>query len=162
MPKSTVLIDPEIIKNSRERTVAVIKKLLATKNPKLMSLIYGDPHTGNTYPGSPQYPNWQTFHIGSLFHDLAYFVIGAMSVEDRRTLKVVIIGHYLKSVASFGGPSISTDDENFMKEYSNATIAGMGCFSHLIIYSSRNVYFQCVSVRCSNCGGFTEYNSTGF
>lgn len=141
--------------------MAVIKKYLATKNPKLMSLIYGDPHTGNTYPSSPQYPNWQTFHIGSLFHDLAYFVIGAMSVEDRRTLKGVIIGHYLEAVASFGGPSISTKDENFMKEYSNAKMAGMGCFSHFMICSSRNVYFQCVSVRCSNCAKIATIQCNG-
>ncbi|SPJ71020.1 uncharacterized protein FTOL_00748 [Fusarium torulosum] len=120
---------PDIIKNSRERTVAAIKKHFATKNPKFMSLIHGDPHTGNAYldkAGNPRFLDWQTFHIGSPFHDLAYFVIGAMSVEDRRTHEVDIIGHYLEALASFGGPSLSTKDEDVMKEYSKATMAGMG------------------------------------
>ncbi|KAM0208079.1 hypothetical protein ACHAPA_011351 [Fusarium lateritium] len=120
---------PDTIKNSRERTVAAIKKHFATKNPKFMSLIHGDPHTGNTYldkAGNPRFLDWQTFHIGSPFHDLAYFVIGAMSVEDRRMHEVPILHHYLEALANFGGPLFSTKDEDVMKEFSKATMAGMG------------------------------------
>jgi aminoglycoside phosphotransferase (APT) family kinase protein len=106
---------PEIIKASRDRTVN------ATKNPKFMFLIHGEPHTGNTYldkAGNPRFLDWQTFHIGSPFHDLSYFVVGALSVEDRRANEMWTIDHYHLALARFGSPSLSTQDEDVMREYS--------------------------------------------
>jgi aminoglycoside phosphotransferase (APT) family kinase protein len=107
--------------------VAAIKHF-ATKNPKLISLVHRDPHTGNTYldkAGNPSFLDWQTFHIGSPFHDLAYFVISAISAEHRRIHEVAIIDDYLEALTIFGGPSFSTKDKDIMKEYSKATMAGM-------------------------------------
>ncbi|KAG8673658.1 hypothetical protein FPOAC2_07112 [Fusarium poae] len=120
---------PDVIKNSRERTVAAIKKHFATKNPNFISLIHGDPHTGNTYSdkaGNPRFLDWQTFHIGSPFHDLAYFIVGALTVGDRRTHEISIVEHYLGALARFGGPSLSIKDEEVMKEYSKSMMSGMG------------------------------------
>ncbi|CEI63173.1 hypothetical protein FVEN_g288 [Fusarium venenatum] len=120
---------PDIIKQSRERTVSAIKKHFATKNPKFISLIHGDPHTGNTYSdkaGNPRFLDWQTFHIGSPFHDLTYFIVGALTVEDRRTHEMAIVEHYLDALARFGGPSLSIKDEEVMKEYSKSMMSGMG------------------------------------
>ncbi|KAF4419122.1 aminoglycoside phosphotransferase [Fusarium acutatum] len=116
---------PDIIKGSWNRTVNAIKKHFATKN----SLIHGDLHTGNTYlnrTGNPRFLDWQTFHIGSPFHDLSYFIVGALSVEDRRAQEMPIIDHYLRVLTRFGGPSLSTKDEDVTKEYSKAAMAGMG------------------------------------
>jgi thiamine kinase-like enzyme len=120
---------PDIIKNSRDRTVAALKKHFATKNPKFMSLIHGDPHTGNTYldkAGNPRFLDWQTFHIGSPFHDLAYFVVGTLSVEDRRMHEMAIVNHYLEALARFDGPLLSTKDEEVWREYSKSMMSGMG------------------------------------
>lgn len=78
---------PDIIKQNRERTVAAMKKHYVTKNPRFICLLHGDPHTGNTYieeAGNPRFLDWQTLHIGSAFHDFAYFIVGALSIEDRR------------------------------------------------------------------------------
>ncbi|KAJ4267252.1 hypothetical protein NW762_003356 [Fusarium torreyae] len=120
---------PDVIKSSRERTVSAIKKHFATKNPKFMSLIHGDPHSGNAYldkAGNPRFLDYQTFHIGSPFHDLTYCVVGAMTVEDRRAHEMEILDHYLDALARFGGPSLSSKDEDVMKEYSKSTMSGMG------------------------------------
>ncbi|KAF4435945.1 putative aminoglycoside phosphotransferase protein [Fusarium austroafricanum] len=120
---------PDIIKGSRERTVAAIKKHFATKNPKFRSLIHGDPHSGNTFidkTGKPSFLDWQTFEIGSPFHDLAYFVVGALSVKDRRAHEVAVIDHYFQALARFGGPALSTKDEEVMREYSKSTMSGIG------------------------------------
>ncbi|RGP78704.1 aminoglycoside phosphotransferase [Fusarium longipes] len=120
---------PDIIKDSRKRTVAAPRKHFATKNPKFMSLIHGDPHTVNTYldkAGNPRFLDWQTFHIGSPFHDLAYFIVGALLVEDRRAHKITIVEHHLEALAQFGGPSFSIKDEDVIKEYSKSMMSGMG------------------------------------
>ncbi|KAF4473052.1 aminoglycoside phosphotransferase [Fusarium albosuccineum] len=120
---------PDIIKGSRERTVGAMKKHFATKNPKFICLLHGDPHTGNTYldkEGNPRFLDWQTLHIGSAFHDFAYFVVGALSIENRRTHEMDLLGHYLESLARFGGPTFSAQDEDVRREYSKSTISGMG------------------------------------
>lgn len=119
---------PEEIRDQK-RTVAAMKKHFATKNPKYMCILHGDPHSGNTYldgAGSPYFLDWQTHHIGSAFHDFAYFVVGALSVEDRRAHEVAILDHYLKALANFDGPTLSTQDEEVMREYSKSTMSGMG------------------------------------
>ncbi|KAH7126519.1 kinase-like domain-containing protein [Dactylonectria estremocensis] len=119
---------PDAIKN-RERTVAAMKKHYLTKNPKFICLLHGDPHTGNTYidrAGNPHFLDWQTLHIGSAFHDFAYFVVGALSIEDRRTHEVSILNHYLETLARFGGPSFTSQDEDVIQEYHKSTTAGLG------------------------------------
>ncbi|KAM6504760.1 hypothetical protein FSOLCH5_015255 [Fusarium solani] len=120
---------PDVVKGSRERTVAALKKHFATKNPKFICLLHGDPHTGNTYlddAGNPRFLDWQGLHIGSALHDFAYFVVGALSVEDRRAHEVAILDHYLEALAKFGGPMFSAKEEDVMKEYSKSTMAGIG------------------------------------
>lgn len=119
---------PDVIKN-QERTVAAMKKHYATKNPKFVCLLHGDPHTGNTYldaDGNPRFLDWQTLHIGCAFHDLSYFVVGALSVEDRRAHEMEVLAHYLAAVARFGGPTFSNTDEDVVKEYKKSAMAGMG------------------------------------
>ncbi|KAF7557147.1 hypothetical protein G7Z17_g916 [Cylindrodendrum hubeiense] len=120
---------PDIIKGDRERTVAAMKKHYVTKNPKFICLLHGDPHTGNTYvdkAGNPRFLDWQTLHIGSAFHDFAYFVIGALSIEDRRAHELSLLDHYLETLAKFGGPSFTTQADEVVKEYHKSTISGMG------------------------------------
>ncbi|KAI2626746.1 kinase-like domain-containing protein [Hypoxylon sp. NC1633] len=119
---------PNILKN-KERTVAAMKKHFATKNPKFLCLIHGDPHPGNTFTdqdGKPSFLDWQTVHIGSAFHDLAYFVVGAFSIDDRRKHELSILSHYLEKLAQFGGPNLTTNDEEVMVEYRKSMMAGMG------------------------------------
>jgi aminoglycoside phosphotransferase (APT) family kinase protein len=119
---------PAVIKN-QERTVAAMKKHYATKNPRFLCLLHGDPHPGNTFidaDDKPSFLDWQTAHIGSAFHDLVYFVVGSLSVEDRRAHEDSILEHYLQTLAKFGGPSLSMQDEEVMKEYKKSMMAGMG------------------------------------
>jgi len=119
---------PEEIRN-QERTVAALKKHFTTKNPKFVAVLHGDPHIGNTFidaDDKPYFLDWQTHYIGTAFHDVTYFVLGALSVEDRRAHEMEIFDHYLKALAKFGGPTLSTDDEEVMTEYKKTSICGMG------------------------------------
>ncbi|RYP61854.1 hypothetical protein DL769_007543 [Monosporascus sp. CRB-8-3] len=99
--------------------VAVLGTYYKTRNPKFQCLLRGDVHTGNVYltpDGSPNFVGFQIMYISSAFHDLAYFVGGALIVEDRRAHENDIIDHYLKSLAGFGGPTMERDEE-VMAEY---------------------------------------------
>ncbi|KAI0850438.1 kinase-like domain-containing protein [Daldinia vernicosa] len=112
----------------QKRITEVLKKHFASRNPKFRCLLHGDAHTGNTYldKGVPRFLDWQTIHIGSAFHDVAYFVGGALSIEDRRTYEYEILDHYLAALEKLGGPAFSSRDEDILREYRKSFLAGIG------------------------------------
>ncbi|KAI5925082.1 kinase-like domain-containing protein [Camillea tinctor] len=119
---------PDIIKD-KQRTVNAMKKHHATKNPRFLCLVHGDPHSGNTFidqDGNPNFLDWQTAHISSAFHDFAYFVVGALSVDDRRQHERSVLSYYLEKLYEYGGPALTADDEEVMEEYKKCIMSGMG------------------------------------
>lgn len=119
---------PDFVKD-RERTVAVMKRHYATKNPKFICLIHGDPHAANTYldqKGDLHFYDWQALHAGSAFHDFAYFVISALSIKDRRKHEFSLLRHYLETLHKFGGSALSIEDPEVLEEYRKSTLAGLG------------------------------------
>ncbi|KAI4870128.1 kinase-like domain-containing protein [Hypoxylon rubiginosum] len=113
---------------SQERITAAVKKHYTLRNPKFQCLLHGDPHTGNTYleNGAPRFLDWQIIHIGSAFHDVAYFIGGALSVEDRRTHEWKIVDHYLTTLEKLGAPAFSSKQEDVVQEYRKSFLAGIG------------------------------------
>lgn len=113
----------------KERMQTVIKKHFSTRDPRYLALVHGDPHAGNTFideDGSPYFLDYQTAHISSIFHDLAYFVVGALTIHDRRSHEMEILEHYLRELARFGGPSLSAEDESVQYEYKKNMLSGIG------------------------------------
>ncbi|KAI1398302.1 kinase-like domain-containing protein [Hypoxylon fuscum] len=114
---------------SQERVTAALKKHNATRNkPKFRCLLHGDPHTGNTYlsKGAPRFCDWQVVQIGSAFHDIAYFVGGALSIEDRRAHEWEIVDHYLATLEKLGAPAFSRKQEDVLREYRKSFLSGVG------------------------------------
>jgi hypothetical protein len=60
------------------------------------TLLHGDPHPGNTYTvdGVTGFYDWQLVRRGAWVHDVAYFVISALSVADRRAHERDLIATY--------------------------------------------------------------------
>ncbi|KAI1474115.1 kinase-like domain-containing protein [Daldinia eschscholtzii] len=112
----------------QKRVTKVLKKHYALRNPKFRCLLHGDAHTGNTYieSGSPRFLDWQIIHIGSAFHDVSYFVGGALSIEDRRTYEYEILDHYLATLEKLGGPKFSAKEEDVLEEYRKSFLGGIG------------------------------------
>lgn len=114
---------------SKERITAAFQKVFDLRNTDSSlphCLVHGDAHCGNTFldKGSPRFLDWQLVHLGPPFHDMAYFVIGAMTVEDRREHEMVVLKHYLASLEKLGGPRIPFDVA--LVEYCKYTLAGIG------------------------------------
>jgi hypothetical protein len=112
----------------QERLTAVLKKHFRSRNPKFRCMLHGDPHTGNTYffQGQPRFLDWQIIHIGSAFHDVAYFIGGALAVEDRRAHETEVLDHYLETLATYGGPALSSSQNDVLEEYRKSFLAGVG------------------------------------
>lgn len=111
---------------NEERITAAMKKHLKTRDPRFTCLLHGDPHAGNTYfiNGAPRFLDWQLIHVGSAFHDLAYFIVGALSVENRKSHEMSILQHYLDTLAKFGGPTLTLDE--VLVEYRKSLMTGIG------------------------------------
>ncbi|KAI1389005.1 kinase-like domain-containing protein [Hypoxylon trugodes] len=116
---------PDILKDEK-RIKAALKKHYSSRNPRFLTLQHGDPHLGNTYliQGEPRFLDWQGIQMGSTFHDVAYFISGSLTVEDRKAHEMRILDHYLGALSRFGGPSLSRDDEEVMVEYRKSMMSG--------------------------------------
>ncbi|KAI1328610.1 kinase-like domain-containing protein [Xylariaceae sp. FL0255] len=119
---------PSYLKDQARMTAAV-KKHYRTRNPKFQCLLHGDAHLGNTYleDGKPRFLDWQMIHIGSALHDVAYFIAGALTVEDRRAHEWDIVEHYLATLAKLGVPgTLKISDEDLRNEYRKSFLSGVG------------------------------------
>ena len=122
---------PGVIRDDRGRTTRALEAYFATRNPRFRALLHGDPHSGNMYhrvgdEADVRFLDWQITHIGSVFHDVAYFAVGMLDVEERRAREWEVVGHYLKAVARLGGPTLSLDDPEVRTEYRKAQMTGLG------------------------------------
>jgi hypothetical protein len=76
-------------------------------------MIHGDPHIGNTYfdaSGAPHFLDWQSGSLAPAMDDVSYFMIGALTVEDRRAHERDLLKHYFAALAGHGGPTLTLDD----------------------------------------------------
>jgi hypothetical protein len=97
----------------RERVIRGFKTLWATTNEELRCVVHGDSHIGNTFitpAGEPGFLDWQGLHSYSALHDVTYFIVGALTVEDRRQNEVELFEHYLNTLHKAGGPKLDKDD----------------------------------------------------
>lgn len=132
----------------QKRMTAVLKKQWRLRNPKFQCMVHGDPHTGNTYlvQDQPRFLDWQIIHIGSAFHDVAYFMGGALSIEDRRDHEMEILDHYLEALANFGGPAFSSSQKDVLDEYRKSFLAGVGWIMCPYVMQPRE-HVQAMAVR---------------
>ncbi|VUC35254.1 unnamed protein product [Clonostachys rosea] len=111
------------------RVEAMLKKHFANRNPKFKCVIHGDCHIMNASV-SPQgqigLVDWQMLDSGSCFHDVAYFVTGSLTAEDRRAHEMDLLQHYLDMLHKYGGPKLSAKDEDVIHEYKKSVFSGIG------------------------------------
>ncbi|KAI0853906.1 kinase-like domain-containing protein [Daldinia vernicosa] len=117
---------PAALKDEK-RMRAVLKKYFTSRNPKFQCLVHSDAHIGNTFliNGEPRFLDWQAVHVGSALHDVAYFIAGSLTVEDRREHEMRILNHYLDELNIYDDASLSSQDEDLMVEYRKSMLAGL-------------------------------------
>ncbi|KAM0563124.1 hypothetical protein ACHAPJ_001975 [Fusarium lateritium] len=102
---------PEFMEN-RER-IAALYEVLWNYEPKLKCILHGDAHIGNTFispEGEPGFLDWQIIHAGSAMHDVTWFVIGSLSIEDRRNHEKELLQVYLDALHRAGGPKLQMEE----------------------------------------------------
>lgn len=97
---------------NREHMVQLVRNLWDgdTKGPHC--LLHGDAHLGNMFferDGAPGFLDWQTTQRGAWAHEYTYFLVGALSIEDRRAHERALLEHYLAALRSHGVDAPSFD-----------------------------------------------------
>jgi hypothetical protein len=75
---------------------------------------HGDPHLGNMYferDGSPGFLDWQAWVRAPYAHDVAYSIIGNLTIEDRRANERDLWNHYLSGLRRFGVANVPTFED---------------------------------------------------
>ncbi len=90
-------------------------------------LILGDCHVGNTYlkpDGERIWLDWQLVRRGRPWRDLTYFMIGSLSVEERRTSERDLIKVYREGLLAAGVAEVPSLDDIF-EQYRRWAVYGM-------------------------------------
>jgi hypothetical protein len=97
----------------REAMRAAFHRLWQLDDAGDLCLAHGDAHVGNTFidsSGNPGFLDWQCPCLGPWSYDVAYFLVGALPVDVRRSVEKDLLREYLAALAAAGGPRIGYDD----------------------------------------------------
>jgi thiamine kinase-like enzyme len=78
------------------------------------SIVHGDAHQGNTYvrpSGERIWVDWQLVRKGRPWRDISYFILGSLTIEERRANERRLIDHYRGHLAASGAQGVPSADE---------------------------------------------------
>jgi aminoglycoside/choline kinase family phosphotransferase len=103
---------PEQLRD-RDRVLNAVVSLWAGDAAGPHCFLHGDSHLGNMFfegDGRPGYLDWQGITKGHWAQDVVYFLVGAISVEDRRAHERDLVATYIDRLAAYGAPAPSFDE----------------------------------------------------
>ncbi len=102
---------PKVFKDA-ERMMKALEKLHAVYDKMPHTIVHGDYHIGNTYidaKGAGGAYDWICSR-GVWPHDVSYFMVNALDVDDRRTWEQALLHHYLTQLELNGVSAPSFDE----------------------------------------------------
>lgn len=79
-------------------------------------LCHGDAHFGQVYylpDGEARLVDWQCVQIAHWAHDMSYFMVSGLSIEDRRKYTRDLLAHYTAKLREFGVETAPSPDEAY-------------------------------------------------
>jgi hypothetical protein len=108
---------PEELRNPQRVHQAMTAMWNAFEHQSPATFIHGDAHLGNMYflpDGKPGFLDWQCPMRGPWADDVTYFLIGSLSVEDRRRYERELIRHYLDCLGAHAQLSVPSFDQAWL------------------------------------------------
>lgn len=103
----------EVMDFSGDEIVDIWARYVASLSRRPMTLLHGDAHIGNTYTlpdGNVGFLDWQVLRRGEWSQDVGYFLIGALTVEDRRRNEIALLEEYRAALDVPGSERLSMDE----------------------------------------------------
>jgi hypothetical protein len=97
MERAADVLPAEIMAVGSEKLLDLCMGSIDTFGAGRATLLHADPHIGNTYvlPGDRiGFLDWQVCRRGSWAQDLAYFLVSALTVADRRSFEARLLDSY--------------------------------------------------------------------
>jgi len=121
-------IFPQWMREDTYRLRLAFKQLCAheTAHTGKRCIVHGDAHLGNSFRksnGERIWFDWQIVRKGLPWRDLTYFMIGSMTIDDRRKHERELLQHYLEHFIAHGGEAYSFD--HVWNEYRRMVIWGI-------------------------------------
>ena len=112
-----------------KRLVAAFDKLVAYEQAQSgpLCIVHGDSHLGNSYlrpNGERLWIDWQLVRKGRPWRDVTYFMLGTLTIEERRDSEKALLAHYLEVLKSTGANDILSESEVW-EQYRRWPIYGM-------------------------------------
>jgi hypothetical protein len=104
----------------------------ALDRPGPHCLVHGDAHQGNSFlraDGERVWVDWQLVRKGSPWRDACYFVVGALTVDERRSADRDLVEHYRGRLLATGADGVPDRDaawQEFMRWPAYGTQAWLG------------------------------------
>lgn len=117
---------------------------LAARGPQ--TVLHGDPHPGNTYAygdACTGFYDWQLVRIGHPAHDVGYFLVSSLSVEDRRAHERELLAGYLDELRR-RWPDAPTGQE-LLDRYRAAPAFGLASWLHTLSAGSFQPVGECAA-----------------
>lgn len=116
------LDDPRRVERAYDKLVAFERAFEAP-----YCVLLGDCHQGNTYilpNGERLWLDWQLGRRGRPWRDLTYFMVGSLTIEERRQNQRDLIAHYRDKLVATGARNVIGVDEIF-EQYSRWVMYGI-------------------------------------
>jgi Phosphotransferase enzyme family len=122
-----VAIFPSWFRHQPDRLREAWRQLRARdqQSPEPRCLVHGDSHLGNTYglpDGRRLWFDWQIVRKGRPWRDLTYFLVGSLTIADRRLAERDLVRHYCEHMVRGG---VALDFEQAFDEYRRWVIWGL-------------------------------------
>jgi hypothetical protein len=95
-----------------------------------LCLVHGDAHQGNSYVGADGRRIWLDFQLarrGTPWRDVNYFMIGALTIDERRGNDRALFAHYRDALVSTGAEGVPDEDDAW-EQFRRWTAYGMQCW----------------------------------
>jgi hypothetical protein len=112
----------------RERIAAAYQRLWAAQDARPATFVHGDANPTNVYfdaDGATRFLDWQFACRTDAYQDVACFLVGALSVEDRREHEQALLREYLAA----RGTGAESFDEAFQAYRANAVYGAVYCLT---------------------------------
>jgi len=106
---------PRWIVDAPERFAHAFDELaaFAREAPGPHCLVHGDSHQGNSFlraNGERVWHDWQLVRQGQPWRDVTYFMLGALTIEERRHSAAHLIEHYRQALIATGAHDVADAD----------------------------------------------------
>lgn len=118
---------PEVMNHVLDELAAYEREM-----PGPRCLVHGDAHQGNSFlrtNGERVWVDWQLVRTGSPWRDVSYFLIGSLTVSERRSADRDLVEHYRQRLLATGAEGVAERDEawqHFMRWPGYGTQAWLG------------------------------------